>query len=69
MPHEPAEAKIFTCTQSQYLAEEIAAAYGVKLGNVITSTYSDGSFNLPMRSPSEEPVFLLLGQRILVQKT
>jgi ribose-phosphate pyrophosphokinase len=44
MPHEPAEAKIFTCTQSQYLAEEIAAAYGVKLGNVITSTYSDGEF-------------------------
>lgn len=44
MPHEPAEAKIFTCSQSQYLAEEIAAAYGVKLGNVITSTYSDGEF-------------------------
>ncbi|OZV71032.1 ribose-phosphate pyrophosphokinase [Winogradskyella aurantia] len=44
MPHEPAEAKIFTCTQSRYLAEEIAAAYGVKLGNVITSTYSDGEF-------------------------
>lgn len=44
MPHEPAEAKIFTCSQSQYLANEIAAAYGVKLGNVITSTYSDGEF-------------------------
>ncbi|WP_296317014.1 ribose-phosphate pyrophosphokinase [Winogradskyella sp. UBA3174] len=38
------EAKIFTCTQSQYLAEQIATAYGVKLGNVITSTYSDGEF-------------------------
>ncbi len=44
MPHEATEAKIFTCTQSQYLAEQIAEAYGVKLGNVITSTYSDGEF-------------------------
>jgi len=44
MPNETTEAKIFTCTQSQYLAEQIAAAYGVKLGNVITSTYSDGEF-------------------------
>ena len=38
------EAKIFTCSQSRYLAEEIAKAYGVKLGNVITSTYRDGEF-------------------------
>ena len=38
------EAKIFTCSQSRYLAEEIAKAYGAKLGNVITSTYSDGEF-------------------------
>ncbi len=38
------EAKIFTCTQSKVLAEKIAAAYGVDLGNVITSTYSDGEF-------------------------
>ena len=44
MPNETTEAKIFTCTQSQHLAEQIAAAYGVKLGNVITSTYSDGEF-------------------------
>ena len=44
MPYEKREAKIFTCTQSQYLAEQIAKAYGVKLGNVITSTYSDGEF-------------------------
>ena len=43
MPFET-EAKIFTCTQSQYLAEHIAEAYGVKLGKVITSTYSDGEF-------------------------
>ena len=44
MPNETTEAKIFTCTQSKDLANHIAAAYGVKLGNVITSTYSDGEF-------------------------
>ena len=44
MPNNITEAKVFTCTQSTELAEEIAAAYGVKLGNVITSTYSDGEF-------------------------
>ena len=44
MSYENTEAKIFTCNQSRDLAEEIAKAYGVKLGNVITSTYSDGEF-------------------------
>lgn len=44
MSYETTEAKIFTCSQSTYLAEQIAEAYGVKLGNVITSTYSDGEF-------------------------
>ena len=44
MLYETKEAKIFACTQSTHLAEQIAAAYGVKLGNVITSTYSDGEF-------------------------
>lgn len=44
MPYETKEAKIFSCTQSTYLAGHIAEAYGVKLGNVITSTYSDGEF-------------------------
>ena len=38
------EAKIFSCTQSTELAENIAAAYGTSLGNVITSKYSDGEF-------------------------
>ncbi len=38
------EAKIFNCTQSRELAEKIAKHYGSKLGNVITSTYSDGEF-------------------------
>jgi ribose-phosphate pyrophosphokinase len=44
MPNNTTEAKVFTCSQSKELAEEIAAAYGVALGNVITSTYSDGEF-------------------------
>lgn len=44
MPYETTEAKIFPCTQSRYLAEQIATAYGAKLGKVITSTYSDGEF-------------------------
>ncbi|MBT8319850.1 MAG: ribose-phosphate pyrophosphokinase [Gramella sp.] len=38
------EAKIFNCTQSRELAEKIAGHYGTTLGNVITSTYSDGEF-------------------------
>lgn len=44
MPNVIPEAKIFNCTQSRALAEKIAAAYGAPLGNVITSTYSDGEF-------------------------
>ncbi len=44
MPNVSTEAKIFGCTQSKELAEKIAANFGVKLGNVITSTYSDGEF-------------------------
>jgi ribose-phosphate pyrophosphokinase len=44
MPNVLTEAKIFACTQSKTLGEKIAQAYGVKLGNVITSTYSDGEF-------------------------
>ncbi|WP_010181434.1 ribose-phosphate pyrophosphokinase [Aquimarina agarilytica] len=38
------EAKFFACKQSQELAEKIVAAYGTTLGNVITSTYSDGEY-------------------------
>lgn len=38
------EPKIFACKQSQVLAESIANAFGMPLGNVITSTYSDGEF-------------------------
>ena len=36
--------KIFACKQSQSLAKDMAKAYGLPLGNIITSTYSDGEF-------------------------
>jgi ribose-phosphate pyrophosphokinase len=36
--------KIFACTNSMVLGKNIATAYGVDLGNVITSKYSDGEF-------------------------
>ncbi|PKQ45908.1 ribose-phosphate pyrophosphokinase [Confluentibacter flavum] len=44
MPIVTTEAKIFACAQSKVLGEKIAKAFGVTLGNVITSTYSDGEF-------------------------
>ena len=36
--------KIFACKQSRELAQSIANAFGIPLGNVIKSTYSDGEF-------------------------
>lgn len=36
--------KIFACQKSKILAEAIAKEFGQPLGNVITSTYSDGEF-------------------------
>mgnify|MGYP003343906343 FL=1 len=36
--------KIFACGNSIALGERIAKAFGEELGNVITSTYSDGEF-------------------------
>ncbi len=53
------EAKIFSITQSKTLAEKIAASYGTSLGNVITSTYSDGEFQ-----PSYEES--IRGKRIFI---
>ena len=38
------EPKIFACKQSEVLATDIARLFGVPLGNVITSHYSDGEF-------------------------
>lgn len=36
--------KFFTCSQSTELAKEIAKEYGIALGNVITTHFSDGEF-------------------------
>lgn len=44
MSHLEPEAKIFACSQSVYLAEKIAEQYGIPLGKVTMSTYSDGEF-------------------------
>jgi len=44
MPDTITDAKIFPCSQSKELAENIAAAYGTRLGSVIMSRYSDGEF-------------------------
>lgn len=38
------EPKIFACKQSEALAQDIANAFGISLGNVITAHYSDGEF-------------------------
>ena len=38
------KSKIFACTQSAVLAGSIAEYYGVDVGNVIFSRYSDGEF-------------------------
>lgn len=44
MPYLAPEPKIFACTQSEELAQKIADSFGIPLGNVITSHYSDGEF-------------------------
>jgi ribose-phosphate pyrophosphokinase len=43
MSHLEPEAKIF-CSQSVYLAEKISEHYGIPLGKVTMSKYSDGEF-------------------------
>ena len=44
MRHPEPEAKIFACSQSVHLAEQIAQNYGIPLGKVTFSKYSDGEF-------------------------
>ena len=44
MSYTRPEPKIFACSQSEELATKIAKSFGVDLGNVITSNYSDGEF-------------------------
>lgn len=42
--HVKTEAKIFSCTQSEALAKEISAIFGIPMGKVAFSHYSDGEF-------------------------
>ncbi len=44
MPYQVPEPKIFACSQSRELGEKIAASYGMKLGNVHFSRFSDGEY-------------------------
>jgi ribose-phosphate pyrophosphokinase len=44
MSYTRPEPKIFACSQSLELANKIANSFGIELGKVITSTYSDGEF-------------------------
>lgn len=44
MPTITPDPKIFACTQSESLGKDIAKAFGIPIGNVITSHYSDGEF-------------------------
>jgi ribose-phosphate pyrophosphokinase len=44
MSENKTEAKIFACTQSTEIGENIAKAYGAELGKVIFHNFSDGEF-------------------------
>ncbi|MFZ9673351.1 MAG: ribose-phosphate pyrophosphokinase [Flavobacteriaceae bacterium] len=44
MPNSLPEPKIFACTQSQELGEKIARSYGLPMGIVAFSRYSDGEY-------------------------
>ena len=44
MSYERPQPKIFPCSQSVELASKIAKSFGIDLGKVITSNYSDGEF-------------------------
>ncbi|MCG2417654.1 ribose-phosphate pyrophosphokinase [Aequorivita sp. F47161] len=44
MPSLAPDPKIFACKQSEALAQDIADAFGISMGKVITSHYSDGEF-------------------------
>ena len=44
MPYAVPEAKIFSCSQSKELAMQIAEAFGIEMGKVAFSRYSDGEF-------------------------
>jgi len=59
MSYQRPEPKIFACSQSVELANKIAKSFGIELGNVFTSNYSDGEFQ-----PSFEET--IRGSRIFI---
>ena len=44
MSKKESSPKLFACSQSMVLAKKIAEEYGVPLGNVKTTKFSDGEF-------------------------
>ena len=61
MSAQAKDVKIFPCTQSAELAAEIAAAFGAPLGQVNTSTYSDGEFQTSFEESVRGARVLLIG--------
>jgi ribose-phosphate pyrophosphokinase len=59
MSHQEPEAKIFACSQSVHLAEQIAKKYGVPLGKVTFSKFSDGEFQPSYEESIRGFVYLL----------
>jgi ribose-phosphate pyrophosphokinase len=59
MSHLEPEAKIFACSQSVYLAE-ISEQYGIPLGKVTMSKYSDGEFQPSYEESIREYVYLFV---------
>jgi len=66
MLYQEPEAKIFACSQSVYLAEQIAEKYGAQLGKVTFSIYSDGEFQPSFELPR---LFLTLVGQDKTEKT
>jgi ribose-phosphate pyrophosphokinase len=59
MSHLEPEAKIFACSQSVYLAEN-SEQYGIPLGKVTMSKYSDGEFQPSYEESIREYVYLFV---------
>ncbi len=60
MLYQEPEAKIFACSQSVYLAEQIAEKYGAQLGKVMAS------FSLLLKNQLEDCVYSLFALLFLV---
>ena len=61
MSYERPEPKIFACSQSEELASKIANSFGIDLGKVIISTYSDGEFQPSFEEPIRGARIFIIG--------